>query len=57
VHPRTQVSGRAIARAAGCRQHARSNPRRLPYLEPEDIDEALQYAALLPEDETVELAR
>ena len=28
-----------------------------PYLEPEDIDEALQYAALLAEDETVELAR
>jgi uncharacterized protein (DUF433 family) len=28
-----------------------------PYLEPEDIDEALQYAASLAEDETVELAR
>jgi uncharacterized protein (DUF433 family) len=28
-----------------------------PYLEPGDIDEALQYAALLAEDETVELAR
>jgi uncharacterized protein (DUF433 family) len=28
-----------------------------PYLEPEDIDEALQYAALLAEDETIELAR
>lgn len=27
-----------------------------PYLEPEDIDEALQYAASLAEDETVELA-
>ena len=26
-----------------------------PYLEPEDIDEALHYAALLAEDETVEL--
>ena len=26
-----------------------------PYLEPEDIDEALQYAAALAEDETVEL--
>jgi uncharacterized protein (DUF433 family) len=26
-----------------------------PYLEPEDIDEALRYAALLAEDETVEL--
>jgi uncharacterized protein (DUF433 family) len=25
-----------------------------PYLEPEDIDEALQYAASLAEDETVE---
>jgi uncharacterized protein (DUF433 family) len=28
-----------------------------PYLEPEDIDEALQYAASLAEDETVELVR
>ena len=28
-----------------------------PYLEPEDIDEVLQYAALLAEDETVELTR
>ena len=28
-----------------------------PYLELEDIDEALQYAALLAEDETVELVR
>ena len=28
-----------------------------PYLEPEDIDEALQYAALLVEDETIELSR
>jgi uncharacterized protein (DUF433 family) len=27
------------------------------YLEPEDIDEALHYAALLAEDETVELTR
>jgi len=28
-----------------------------PYLEPEDIDEALRYAAYLAEDETLELAR
>jgi uncharacterized protein (DUF433 family) len=28
-----------------------------PYLEPEDIDEALKYAALLADDEMVELAR
>lgn len=28
-----------------------------PYLEPEDIDEALRYAAYLAEDETVEFAR
>ena len=28
-----------------------------PYLEPEDINEALRYAVLLAEDETVELAR
>ena len=27
-----------------------------PYLEPDDINEALHYAALLAEDETVELA-
>jgi uncharacterized protein (DUF433 family) len=28
-----------------------------PYLEPGDIEEALQYAAYLSEEETVELAR
>jgi uncharacterized protein (DUF433 family) len=28
-----------------------------PYIEPEDIDEALRYASFLVEDETVELAR
>jgi uncharacterized protein (DUF433 family) len=28
-----------------------------PYLEPQDIDEALRYAASLAEDEAVELAR
>jgi uncharacterized protein (DUF433 family) len=28
-----------------------------PYLESEDIDQALRYAAFLAEDETVELAR
>jgi uncharacterized protein (DUF433 family) len=28
-----------------------------PYLETEDIDEALRYAASLAEDETLELAR
>jgi uncharacterized protein (DUF433 family) len=28
-----------------------------PYLESEDIDEALRYAASLAEDETIELAR
>jgi uncharacterized protein (DUF433 family) len=28
-----------------------------PYLEPEDIDEALRCAALLAEDETIEIAR
>jgi len=26
-----------------------------PYIEPEDIDEALRYAALLADDETIEL--
>jgi uncharacterized protein (DUF433 family) len=28
-----------------------------PYIEPEDINEALRYAALLAEDETVEMTR
>jgi uncharacterized protein (DUF433 family) len=28
-----------------------------PYLEPEDIDEALKYAAFLAEEETIELNR
>jgi uncharacterized protein (DUF433 family) len=40
--------------AAGeTRQTIRSSD---PYLEPEDINEALRYAALLADDETVELA-
>jgi len=30
--------------------------RHYPYLEPEDIDQALRYAAFLAEDETIELA-
>ena len=28
-----------------------------PYLEPEDIDEALRYAAFLAEEETLEIAK
>ncbi len=28
-----------------------------PYLEPEDIDEALRYAAYLAEEETIEITR
>jgi len=28
-----------------------------PYLEPEDIDEALRYAAWMAEEETIELAK
>ena len=39
---------------------ARQTPEQIlkayPYLEPDDIDEALRYAASLAEDETVELA-
>lgn len=31
--------------------------RAYPYLEPEDIEEALRYAAYLAEEETVELSR
>ena len=31
--------------------------RAFPYLEPEDIDEALLYAACLAEEETVDLSR
>jgi len=32
-------------------------PASYPYLEPEDIDEALRYAADLAEDETLELVK
>lgn len=39
---------------------ARQTPEQIlkayPYLEPDDIDEALRYAVSLAEDETVELA-
>ena len=31
--------------------------RDYPYLEPEDIDEVLRYAALLADEETVELSK
>ena len=31
--------------------------RAYPYLEPEDIDEALRYASYLAEEETMEFAR
>jgi uncharacterized protein (DUF433 family) len=34
-----------------------SIPAAYPYLQAEDIDEALRYAAYLAEDETIELAR
>jgi uncharacterized protein (DUF433 family) len=56
VHPRAQVPGGAVAWAA----RGETRDQILvghPYLEPEDIDEALQYAALLAEDETLELTR
>jgi Protein of unknown function (DUF433) len=57
MHPGTQVPGGAVAWASPCRQHARDQILGdYPYLKPEDIDEALHYAALLAEDETVDLA-
>jgi uncharacterized protein (DUF433 family) len=49
-----------VARLLGLLASGRTRDQILadyPYLEPEDIDEALRYAALLAEDETVELAR
>jgi uncharacterized protein (DUF433 family) len=58
VHPGAQVPGGAVARAARRRRDTRDQILvGYPYLEPEDIDEALQYAALLAEDETLELTR
>ena len=57
MHPRAQVPGRAVAWVAAAGSTRDQILVDYPYLEPEDIDEALRYAALLAEDETVELAR
>jgi len=49
-----------VARLLGLRAAGESREEILaayPYLESEDIDEALRYAASLAEDEAVELAR
>ena len=49
-----------VARLLGLLAAGESRERILddyPYLESEDIDEALRYAAFLAEDESVELAR
>ena len=57
MHPGAEVPGCETARATRRGETADQILAGYPYLEPEDIDEALQYAALLAEDETVELAR
>ena len=57
MHPRAQVP---VARLLGLLAAGSTRDQILadyPYLEPEDVDQALHYAALLAEDETVELAR
>jgi uncharacterized protein (DUF433 family) len=57
LHPRTPVP---VARLLGLLAAGETREAILgayPYLEPEDIDEALRYAAYLAEDETLELAR
>ena len=38
-------------------RHAKRSSTNYPYLETEDIDAALRYAAFLAEDETLELTR
>jgi uncharacterized protein (DUF433 family) len=50
--PVSRLLGRLAAR-----ETRESILKAYPYLEPEDIDEALQYAACLAEDELVELPR
>jgi hypothetical protein len=56
VHPRSALSGLAAAGLTRQPPDAGRDLRAYPYLEAEDIDEALRYAASLAEDETVELA-
>ena len=53
LHPRLALSGRAALAAGETRD---AILKAYPYLEPEDIDEALRYAADLAEDETITLA-
>ena len=55
MYPRTSIPRRSPAGLA--RGEKGSDFDRLPYIEHEDINEALRYAAYLAEDETLELAR
>lgn len=53
--PVSRLLGLLAARLAA-RQTPEEILKAYPYLEPDDIDEALRYAVSLAEDETVELA-
>jgi hypothetical protein len=53
LHSRASVPGSAPAWPDGCRRNTRHHLKTYPYLESDDIDEALRYAAFLAEDDTV----
>ncbi len=57
LHPASEIPGRTalgLLAAGETREQILANYR---YLEPEDIEEALRYAAFLADDETLELAK
>jgi uncharacterized protein (DUF433 family) len=51
VHPRAKIPGRAVAGLLAAGASRDQILADYTYIEPEDIDEALQHAALLAEDE------
>ena len=57
LHPRPTVPGRTLARLLAAGQSREDILASYPYLEAEDINEALWYAAFLAEDETLELVQ
>ena len=57
MHSGASVPGFALTWALSLRETKETILKAYPYIEAEDIDEALQYAAFLAEEETVEFSR
>ena len=57
MHPRTSISGLRLLGLLASGETKETILKAYPYLQPEDIDEALRYAAYLAEEETMEFSR